>query len=64
MLTRQSRKLNAMGSTLKDEEILRDARILDKYAERLYDFDEEAFKMIRIWKDLYWDQGRFTDTYQ
>ncbi len=64
MLTRQSRELSSIGSTLKDEEILRDARILDKYAERLYDFDDEAFKTIKRWKDLYWDQGRFTDTYQ
>ena len=64
MLTRQSRDLSSMGSTIKDEEILRDARILDKYAERLYDFDDDAFQAIKRWKDLYWDQGRFTDTYQ
>jgi hypothetical protein len=64
LLTRQSRALKQTGEKLKDRELLRDATILAKYADRLYDFDGEWFKSVKIWHDLSWDTERFRNMYR
>jgi hypothetical protein len=64
LLTRQSRALKQTGEKLKDRELLRDATILAKYADRLYDFDGEWFKSVKIWRDLSWDTERFRNMYR
>jgi len=64
LLTRQSRALKRTGGELKDAELLRDATILTKYADRLYDFDGETFQTLKIWNDLSWDSSRFRNIYR
>ena len=63
-LTRQSRSLRQTGTALKDSELLRDAAILSKYADRLYDFDGELFQTVKIWNDLSWDTERFRNVFR
>lgn len=63
-LTAQSRALTETGKALKDPELLRDATVLAKYADRLYDFDGDWFKGIKIWHDLNWDTSRFSGEYR
>lgn len=64
LLTSQSRALKQSGELRKDRELLRDASVLAKYAERLYDFDGEWLKSVKIWHDLGWDTDRFRNTYK
>ena len=64
LLTSQSRALRTAGAERKDRELLRDAQVLAKYAERLYDFDGEWLKTVKIWHDLGWDTDRFRQTYR
>jgi hypothetical protein len=64
LLTGQSRALKQAGEVRKDQELLRDATILAKYADRLYDFDGEWFKSVKIWNDLSWDTERFRNIYK
>jgi len=64
LLTGQSRALKRAGGARNDPELARDAAILAQYAERLYDFDGEWLKSVKIWKDLSWDTDRFRNVYQ
>lgn len=64
LLTEQSRALKRTGLGMKDTELLRDATILTKYADRLYDLDQETFQTFKIWNDLSWDTGRFRNVYK
>jgi len=64
LLTEQSRALKRTGLGMKDTELLRDATILTKYADRLYDLDDETFQTFKIWNDLSWDSGRFRNVYK
>jgi hypothetical protein len=64
LLTGQSRALKQAGEGRNDRELARDATILARYAERLYDFDGEWFKSVKIWNDLTWDTERFRARYQ
>lgn len=64
LLTEQSRALKRTGLGTKDTELLRDATILTKYADRLYDLDDETFQTFKIWNDLSWDTGRFRNVYK
>jgi hypothetical protein len=64
LLTGQSRALKQAGGERNDPELARDAAILAQYADRLYDFDGEWLKSVKIWKDLSWDTDRFRDLYR
>ncbi|HJY75403.1 MAG TPA: hypothetical protein VKE95_02170 [Burkholderiales bacterium] len=64
LLTGQSRALQQAGEGRNDRELARDATILARYAERLYEFDGEWFKAAKIWNDLSWDSDRFRNRYQ
>jgi hypothetical protein len=64
LLTAQSRALKQAGEERKDRELARDATILAKYADRLYEFDGEWFKSVKIWRDLSWDTDRFRNVYR
>ena len=64
LLTGQSRALQQAGEGRNDRELARDATILARYAERLYEFDGEWFKAVKIWNDLSWDSDRFRNRYQ
>jgi hypothetical protein len=64
LLTGQSRALQQAGEARNDRELARDATILARYAERLYEFDGEWFKAVKIWNDLSWDSNRFRNRYQ
>ena len=63
MLTEQEIKLNEYGKKFKDEELLRDAQILSKYADLLYNYDEKMFQSIQIWHDLSWDIRRYSEKF-
>jgi len=63
MLTEQSLALNEFGMNHNDSELLRDAKILSVYSDRLYEFDEETFQSIKIWHELSWDRSRFSERY-
>ncbi len=64
ILKQQSRSLRKMGNDLQDKELLRDARVLDRYAKRLFEFSEESFQTFKIWRDLNWDTDRYEDELQ
>jgi hypothetical protein len=64
LLTGQSRALKQAGEARNDPELARDATILAQYADRLYDFDGEWFKSVKIWTDLSWDTDRFRNLYK
>ena len=64
LLTGQSRALKQAGEGRKDPQLVRDATILAQYADRLYDFDGEWFKSVKIWNDLGWDADRFRGMYK
>ncbi len=61
MLTEQEIKLNDFGQKHEDQELLRDAQLLNKYANQLYDYDEKLFQTVKIWHDLSWDTRRYTE---
>lgn len=63
ILTEQEIKLNEYGKKYKDEELLRDAQILNKYADLLYNYDEKMFQSMQIWHDLSWDTRRYTNKF-
>lgn len=62
-LINQSRELNEFIQTTNDKELLRDAKILQKYAAYTHEFDQSWFKGIKKWKDMSWDKERFTTVY-
>ena len=64
MLTQQSNKLNEYGQTHTDQELLRDAEILNQYSEYLYNYDEKIFQSLNIWHDLSWDTRRYAESFQ
>jgi hypothetical protein len=61
MLTEQKIKLNDFGQKYEDQELIRDALLLSKYAEHLYNYDEKMFQTVKIWHDLSWDTRRYTE---
>ena len=63
LLTAQSRDLKRLGAIRKDKELLYDARVLDKYIDQLYNFDDKTFQTLQIIRDLSWDKNRFSDVY-
>jgi hypothetical protein len=64
LLTRQGRALKQTGRQFNDTELLRDAALIAKYADRLYDFDGEWLQTVKIWNDLSWDTSRFRNVYR
>jgi len=64
LLTQQSIKLSEYAQTHTDQELLRDAEILNRYADHLYNYDEKLFQTINIWHDLSWDTRRYAENYQ
>lgn len=63
-LAKQSTRLKVFLQESDDQEIQRDAKILDAYAQQLMRFDEKTFQSFKIWKDLSLDKKRFTRHYQ
>ena len=63
MLTEQRIKLERFGSREKDKELLRDAQILNRYSDKLYNFDETVFQTLKIRDDLSWDSERYTESF-
>ena len=63
MLTKQQIKLNEYAQKHQDKELLRDALILSKYADHLYNYDEKMFQTMQIWHDLSWDTRRYTEKF-
>lgn len=64
MLTEQSEKLQTFAKQNGDQELLRDATILNKYTNKLYDFDDSLFQGIKIWNDFDWDTNRYSETFK
>jgi hypothetical protein len=64
MLTEHRIKLNEYAQAHTDEELLRDAEILNHYADHLYNYDEKFFQSINIWHDLSWDTRRYAENFQ
>lgn len=63
MLTEQSIQLSKYGQKHDDAELQRDAKILNKYSDKLYDYDEAFFQTFNIWQDLSWDSTRYTERF-
>lgn len=61
MLSKQAQELRMLAAPRKDDELLRDARILDAYAQRLVSFTDESFQSLKIFRDLSWDTARYRD---
>ena len=64
MLTEHRIKLDEYAQTHTDKELLRDAQILNVYADHLYNYDEKFFQSINIWHDLSWDTRRYAENFQ
>ncbi|MFV1985540.1 MAG: hypothetical protein ACC657_18470, partial [Thiohalomonadales bacterium] len=64
LLTTQQNKLNRYLSKNVDNELSRDAKILGKYATKLYEFDENWIQFWQINKDLNWDNARYLTQYE
>lgn len=64
MLTKQKLKLQRYAQKNNDKELLRDAQILNKYADKLFNYDQEMFQTVKIWHDLSWDTDRYAEDYQ
>jgi hypothetical protein len=64
MLTAHSIKLNKYTQAHSDQELLRDAEILNQYADHLYNYDEKIFQSLHIWHDLSWDTRRYAESFQ
>lgn len=62
-LTEHGIHLQRFAAKHADKELQRDATILNAYTEQLYNFSEKTFQSFKIWKDLSWDESRFTDSY-
>ncbi|VAW66622.1 hypothetical protein MNBD_GAMMA10-3273 [hydrothermal vent metagenome] len=63
MLTEQATQLEKFDADYNDHELHRDAKILHRYASKLFDYDGEFFKTFKVWRDLSWDTSRFSDSY-
>jgi hypothetical protein len=63
LLTQQTQQLIGYANQYPDAELKRDASILNQYADRLYDLDDELFQTITIWRDLSLARGNFTEYY-
>ena len=61
ILSKQAQELRALAAPAKDEELLRDARIHDAYAQRLVNFTDESFQSLKIFRDLSWDTARYRE---
>ncbi|MBI3774224.1 MAG: hypothetical protein HY273_01485 [Gammaproteobacteria bacterium] len=61
LLSKQAQDLRALATPAKDEELLRDARILDAYAQRLVSFTDESFQSLKLYRDLSWDTARYRE---
>lgn len=56
----QKASLQTLGNRLNDSQLKRDAEVLGKYEQRLFDFADESFQSLKSWLDLNWDNDRFT----
>ena len=63
LLTEQSIKLSKFGQDHHDKELLRDAVILTKYSDKLYDYDEKILQSIKTWHDFTWDSDRYSESF-
>jgi len=63
MLTNQSMKLINFATEYNDAELLRDASILVKYTDKLYNYDEKFLQTFQIWQDLTWDSRRYSENF-
>ncbi len=61
ILSKQAQELRALATSVKDEELLRDARILDAYAQQLVSFTDESFQSLKIFRDLSLDTTRYRE---
>jgi len=64
LLTEHSIKLEKFADKFNDQELHRDAKIIHRYASKLFDYNEESFETVKIWYDLSWDTERFSEPYQ
>jgi hypothetical protein len=63
MLTKQKLKLQKFAQQHDDEELLRDSKILNKYADKLFNYDQDMFQTVKIWHDLSWYTDRYAENY-
>lgn len=61
ILSKQAQELRTLATPIKDDELLRDARILDAYAQRLVNFTDESFQSLKLFRDLSWDTARYRE---
>lgn len=64
LLTEHSIKLEQFANKFNDKQLHRDAKIFFRYANKLFDYNEESFEAIKTWYDLSWDTDRFSEQYQ
>ena len=64
VLSKQAQSLRALGEPSKDDELLRDARVLDRYAQQLLSSTGEALQSLKLFRDLTWDTARYRNAPQ
>lgn len=64
LVEEQRNRLKKFPTKTRDTELYRDERILEKFSEKLYAFDDKSFQGVRSYWDLQVDSDRFVERYK